>query len=71
MYIPFMRVTAVNFDAAGNIWCCNNWKPDFLLDLVGDPRKDEQANPGRGWDGDFRRDGETAGELKSPRGARS
>jgi streptogramin lyase len=46
MYIPFMRVTAVNFDAAGNIWCCNNWKPDFLLNLVGDPLKDEQANPG-------------------------
>jgi hypothetical protein len=46
MYIPFMRVTAVNFDAAGNIWCCNNWKPVFLLDLVGDPLKDEQANPG-------------------------
>src|SRR5436190_6322933 len=26
IYIPFMRVTAVNVDAAGNVWCCNNWK---------------------------------------------
>jgi hypothetical protein len=44
--IPFMRVTAVNIDTAGNVWCLNNWKPIFMLDLVGDPRKDEAADPG-------------------------
>jgi hypothetical protein len=46
VYIPFMRVTAVNFDAAGNIWCCNNWKPIFTLNVIGDPLEDEAANPG-------------------------
>src|SRR5204863_6404486 len=46
IYIPFMRVTAVNVDAAGNVWCCNNWKPIFTLDAVGDPLEGEAANPG-------------------------
>lgn len=44
--IPFMRNTACNIDAAGNVWCCNNWKPIFTLDLVGDPFEGEAANPG-------------------------
>lgn len=46
MFIPFMRVTALNFDAAGNIWCCNNWKPIFLLDAIGDPVDHAASNPG-------------------------
>jgi hypothetical protein len=44
--IPFMRNTACNIDAAGNVWCCNNWKPIFNLDLIGDPLECEEANPG-------------------------
>ena len=24
-----MRTTGVNIDAAGNVWTCNNWKPNF------------------------------------------
>ena len=30
--IPFMRTTGVNIDQGGNVWVCNNWKPNFLLD---------------------------------------
>jgi hypothetical protein len=44
--IPFMRVTAVNIDAAGNVWCCNNWKPIFTDDAIGHPLEGEAANPG-------------------------
>lgn len=32
VYIPFMRTTGVNIDQAGNVWACNNWKPNFELD---------------------------------------
>ena len=38
-YIPMLRTTGVNIDAAGNVWTCNNWKPDFDNDTVG-------GNPG-------------------------
>jgi hypothetical protein len=34
-----MRTTGVNIDPAGNVWTCNNWKPDFDNDTVG-------GNPG-------------------------
>jgi hypothetical protein len=37
--IPMMRTTGVNIDAAGNVWTCNNWKPDFDNDTIG-------GNPG-------------------------
>ncbi|MGZ8781221.1 MAG: hypothetical protein ACXW31_14975 [Thermoanaerobaculia bacterium] len=39
-YTPLMRVTSVNFDAAGNIWACNNWKPDFDIDRESNPGGD-------------------------------
>jgi hypothetical protein len=38
-HIPMMRTTGVNIDAAGNVWTCNNWKPDFDNDTIG-------GNPG-------------------------
>jgi hypothetical protein len=41
--IPMMRTTGVTVDAAGNVWSCNNWKPDFDVDL-GDPNT--AGNPG-------------------------
>ncbi len=31
-YAPLMRVTSVTIDRAGNLWACNNWKPDFDVD---------------------------------------
>jgi hypothetical protein len=34
-----MRTTGVNIDAAGNVWTCNNWKPNFDNDTAG-------GNPG-------------------------
>ena len=43
--IPMTRTTGVTVDAAGNLWSCNNWKPDFDVDL-GDPNKDIDGNPG-------------------------
>ncbi|HYC58507.1 MAG TPA: hypothetical protein VEK79_02985 [Thermoanaerobaculia bacterium] len=45
-FIPMMRTTGVNIDAAGNVWTCNNWKPDFNTDLFGDPLNGVAANPG-------------------------
>jgi sugar lactone lactonase YvrE len=45
-YIPMMRTTGINIDAAGNVWTCNNWKPDFNNDLFGEPFKHVAANPG-------------------------
>ncbi len=44
-FIPMMRTTGLNIDAAGNVWTCNNWKPSFDNDLFGEPPSDE-ANPG-------------------------
>ncbi|MEA2413476.1 MAG: hypothetical protein QOI58_133 [Thermoanaerobaculia bacterium] len=38
-HIPMMRTTGVNIDPAGNVWTCNNWKPNFDNDTVG-------GNPG-------------------------
>lgn len=43
--IPMMRTTGVTVDAAGNLWSCNNWKPDFDTD-TGDPDNDIPGNPG-------------------------
>jgi hypothetical protein len=40
-YAPMMRQTSLQIDAAGNIWTCNNWKPDFDSDA-----KPNGANPG-------------------------
>jgi streptogramin lyase len=34
-FIPMMRTTGVNIDAAGNVWTCNNWKPNFDIDAIG------------------------------------
>jgi hypothetical protein len=30
-----MRTPGVNIDAAGNVWTCNNWKPNFDNDAIG------------------------------------
>lgn len=38
---PLMRVTSVNVDMAGNVWCTNNWKPSWANDAV-----IENTNPG-------------------------
>jgi hypothetical protein len=38
--IPMMRTTGVNVDQAGNVWTCNNWKPDFDTDRAGNPGGD-------------------------------
>ena len=40
VYIPFMRTTGLNIDQAGNVWACNNWKPNFKLD------HEKDGNPG-------------------------
>jgi hypothetical protein len=42
-YNPLMRVTGVAIDQAGNVWACNNWKPNFDIDFapnVGNPGGD-------------------------------
>ena len=36
-----MRQTNCVIDQAGNVWVCNNWKPDFNLDF-----SPEDGNPG-------------------------
>lgn len=33
-FTPLQRLTSVRFDAAGNGWAMNNWKPRFDVDLV-------------------------------------
>ena len=33
-FAPLMRVTGVVIDQAGNAWLANNWKPNFLIDLI-------------------------------------
>lgn len=38
-FIPMFRTTGLKVDAAGNVWTCNNWKPDFDIDTLG-------GNPG-------------------------
>lgn len=44
-YTPMMRTTGLNVDAAGNVWTCNNWKPDFDI-CLGNPEKKIPGNPG-------------------------
>ena len=44
-FIPMMRTTGVAVDAAGNVWTCNNWKPDFDID-IGNPATGKPGNPG-------------------------
>ena len=39
-YLPMMRATSVKVDAAGNIWYCNNWKPNFVVDVDSNPGGD-------------------------------
>ncbi len=31
-FSPMMRLTNCSIDQAGNVWACNNWKPDFATD---------------------------------------
>ena len=38
-FIPMTRTTGLQIDAAGNVWTCNNWKPDFTEDW-------KDGNPG-------------------------
>lgn len=44
-FIPMMRTTGLGVDAAGNVWTCNNWKPNFDVD-IGDPFTNTAGNPG-------------------------
>jgi len=39
-YVPMMRQTAVQIDAAGNLWTMNNWKPRFNIDATVNPGGD-------------------------------
>jgi hypothetical protein len=39
-FIPMMRTTAVRVDASGNVWTCNNWKPNFNIDIDTNPGGD-------------------------------
>jgi hypothetical protein len=45
-YIPMMRTTGLGIDAAGNVWTCNNWKPDFDVDIGNPVTKNPPGNPG-------------------------
>ena len=38
---PLQRLTSVEIDQAGNVWCSNNWKPDVSVDA-----DDVNGNPG-------------------------
>ena len=44
-FIPMMRTTGLGVDVAGNVWTCNNWKPDFNID-IGNPKIGKPGNPG-------------------------
>ena len=35
-YLPLQRLTQVRVDQGGNMWCLNNWKPDFTWDATGE-----------------------------------
>ena len=37
---PFIRQTGLNVDIAGNLWVCNNWKPDPEIDATTNPGGD-------------------------------
>jgi streptogramin lyase len=39
-FAPMMRQTSVVVDQAGNVWSVNNWKPDFDIDIAGNPGAD-------------------------------
>jgi len=39
-YNPLMRLTNCVIDQAGNVWAINNWKPDFNVDVQGNPGGD-------------------------------
>lgn len=39
-FIPLMRTTSANVDRAGNVWVCNNWKPNFETDRNTNPGGD-------------------------------
>jgi sugar lactone lactonase YvrE len=39
-YTPFMRVTGITIDQAGNVWAANNWKPKIDVDLTSNPGGD-------------------------------
>ena len=39
-FTPFMRVTGIAIDRAGNVWAVNNWKPKIDIDLVSNPGGD-------------------------------
>lgn len=39
-YQPFQRMTNTMPDAAGNLWCLNNWKPDVVIDDLENPGGD-------------------------------
>ena len=39
-FSPLMRVTGVVIDQAGDVWACNNWKPDIDVDVYSNPGGD-------------------------------
>lgn len=39
-FLPMMRGTGVKVDSAGNLWFCNNWKPNFIVDVLSNPGGD-------------------------------
>jgi len=39
-FVPMMRQTSVQIDAAGNVWTINNWKPRFDVDITKNPGGD-------------------------------
>jgi len=39
-FTPLQRLTKVKVDRAGNIWCLNNWKPNFDFDVLKAPGGD-------------------------------
>ncbi len=39
-FMPMMRQTSVQIDAAGNLWAINNWKPRFDVDVLANPGGD-------------------------------
>jgi hypothetical protein len=39
-FVPMMRQTSVQIDAAGNVWTINNWKPRFDVDILSNPGGD-------------------------------
>jgi len=55
-FVPMMRQTAVQIDAAGNAWSINNWKPDTDINVSVNPGGDGVvifvgiAPPPRHWD---------------------